>query len=390
MNLEKSSSNFLMIAKTMHGLEDVLINELKALGATKINKQIRAIEFYGDTALLYKSNISLRTALRILKPISIFYVKNENELYKKTKDINWENYLSLNDTFLINTTISDSKEFNHNQYISQKIKDAIVDQFREKYGRRPSINKYTPTIRISAHIKNNTCQISLDSSGESLHKRGYRIQKGEAPINEVLAAGIILLSNWNKETIFKDPMCGSGTIIIEAGMIAKNQAPNIKREKFGFMNWKDFEINIFKNIKREIIEKEQKYSKKIEGCDYHFGSISASRKNTSVVNLSENIQLKRFNFFKQNKLHEKRHIIFNPPYGERLEILDENFYEKMGSILKKYYINSTIWIITSDYENIKSIGLKPSKKIQLFNGSLECKLLKYELYSGTKKNNTYF
>ena len=173
-------------------------------------------------------------------------------------------------------------------------------------------------------------------------------------------------------------------------MIAKNQAPNIKREKFGFMNWKDFEINIFKNIKREIIEKEQKYSEKIEGCDYHFGSISASRKNTSVANLSENIQLKRFNFFKQNKLHEKRHIIFNPPYGERLEILDKNFYEKMGSILKKYYINSTIWIITSDYENIKSIGLKPSKKIQLFNGSLECKLLKYDLYSGSKKNNTYF
>ena len=382
----KSKSNFLMIAKTMHGLEDVLIKELENLGAKKIKKDIRAVEFYGDKNLLYKSNICLRTALRVLKPISFFKVKNENELYNKTKQINWENYISLNDTFLINTTISNSKKFNHNQYISQKVKDAIVDQFKDKYGRRPSINKFTPTIRINVHIKNDVCQLSLDSSGESLHKRGYRIQKGEAPINEVLAAGIVLLSEWDQKTIFKDPMCGSGTIIIEAAMIAKNQAPNKNRKLFGFMNWKDFEKNIFHDIKKELTQKENQNSQKIEGLDYHFGAISASRKNISTANLSENISLKRFDFLKHKETNEKRHVVFNPPYGERLRILDSEFYKKIGNILKNYYTNSIIWMITSDFENAKLIGLKPSKKIKLFNGKLECKLLKFELYSGNRNN----
>ena len=386
MNSKKTDANFLMIAKTMHGLENVLAEELEKLGATNIKKQIRAVEFYGDKPLLYKSNICLRTALRILKPISTFKVTNENQLYTKTKELNWEKYISLNDTFLINTTISNSKKFNHNQYVSQKIKDAIVDQFREKYGRRPSINKYTPTVRFNMHINNEVCQLSIDSSGESLHKRGYRVQKGEAPINEVLAAGIILLSNWDQKIILKDPMCGSGTILIEAGMIAKNQAPNINRKRFGFMNWKDFEKSVFEEIKKETRNKEKIYIKKIEGSDYHFGAISSCRKNSSAANLSEILELKRFNFFKQNKDHEKRHIIFNPPYGERLEISEDDFYEKLGNIFKRHYTNSIIWIITSDFKNAQSIGLRPSKKIQLFNGSLECRLLKYELYSGSEKN----
>lgn len=386
MNSNKSKSNFLMIAKTMHGLEDILIKELDEIGAKKIKKEIRAVEFYGDKKLLYKSNICLRTALRILKPISIFKVKDENELYKNTKIIDWEKYISLNDTFIINTTISNSKKFNHSQYVSLKVKDAIVDQFRDKYGRRPSINKFTPTIRINVHIKNEICQLSLDSSGESLHKRGYRVQKGEAPINEVLAAGIVLLSNWNKKKILRDPMCGSGTIVIEAGMIAKNQAPNKNRKIFGFMNWKDYEQNMFLDIKKELINKEIKINTEIEGFDYHFGAISATRRNINQASLNNEIKLKRFDFFKQNKIEEEeRHIIFNPPYGERLEILDENFYEKMGNIFKNYFTKSTIWIITSDIENIKFIGLKHSKKIKLFNGSLECILLKYELYRGSKK-----
>ena len=376
-----------MIAKTMHGLEEILIKELEDLGAKKIKKEIRAVEFYGDKNLLYKSNICLRTALRILKPISFFKVKNENDLYNQTKKINWENYISLNDTFIINTTISNSKKFNHNQYVSQKVKDAIVDQFREKHGRRPSINKFTPTIRINVHIKNEVCQLSLDSSGESLHKRGYRIQKGKAPINEVLAAGIVLLSEWDKKKILKDPMCGSGTILIEAAMISKNQAPNKNRKHFGFMNWKDFEQNLFQDINKELVKKEKNPMQKTEGLDYHFGAISAARKNISQAKLSENITLKRFDFFKQKKINEKRHVIFNPPYGERLDILDNDFYKKMGSILKNYYTNSTVWIITSDLENAKFIGLKPARKIKLFNGSLECNLLKYELYSGNKNNN---
>ncbi len=382
--MNSNKSNFLMIAKTMHGLEDVLIKELECLGAKEIKKQIRAVEFHGDKNLLYKSNICLRTALRILKPITFFKIKNENDLYRRTKEIKWEDYISLNDTFLINSTISNSNKFNHTQYISLKVKDAIVDQFREKYGRRPSINKFSPTILINVHIKNDLCQISLDSSGESLHKRGYRIQKGKAPINEVLAAGIVLLSDWNKKTILKDPMCGSGTIIIEAGMIAKNQAPNKKRKKFGFMNWPDYDNKMFIEIKNNLEKIENDVTQIIEGQDIHFGAISASRKNTNEASLSKNIDLKRFDFFKQKNILKERHIIFNPPYGERLEIVSTDFYKEMGNILKNYYINSTVWIITSDIKNSHLIGLKPSKKYKLFNGSLECFFLKFEIYSGTK------
>tara|TARA_B100001057_G_scaffold501266_1_gene622871 strand:- start:2146 stop:3318 length:1173 start_codon:yes stop_codon:yes gene_type:complete len=381
------NNDFLMIAKTMHGLEDVLIEELKAIGAKNIKKGKRAIEFYGNQTILYKSNVCLRTALRILKPISTFNIKNQVDLYNEVKKIKWEKIISINDTFLINSTVNNSNLFNHSQYVSQKIKDAIVDQFREKYGRRPSINKFTPTIQINAYLSGNKCQISLDSSGNSLHKRGYRVQKGNAPINEVLAAGIILLSDWDQKLIFRDPMCGSGTIIIEANMIYNNIAPNIKREKFGFMNWNDFDNDLLNNIKFNLKQEEKNITQIIEGFDNHFGAISSSRTNIRKAQINNDIKLKRFNFFKQKNLVEKRHVVFNPPYGERLKIFDEKFYEDMGNILKKFYSDSNIWIITSDLENIKKIGLKSSKKIQLFNGSLECYLFKYEIYEGSKKKD---
>ena len=381
------NNDFLMIAKTMHGLEDVLTGELKAIGAKNIKKGKRAIEFYGDQKILYKSNVCLRTALRILKPISTFNIKDQVDLYNEVKKIKWEKIISINDTFLINSTVNNSNLFNHSQYVSQKIKDAIVDQYREKYGRRPSINKFTPTIQINAYLSGNKCQISLDSSGNSLHKRGYRVQKGNAPINEVLAAGIILLSDWDQKLIFRDPMCGSGTIIIEANMIYNNIAPNINRKKFGFMNWNDFDNDLLKNIKFNLKKEEKNKTQIIEGFDNHFGAISSSRTNIGKAQIHNDIKLKRFNFFKQKNLVEKRHVVFNPPYGERLKIIDENFYENMGDTLKKFYSNSNIWIITSDLENIKKIGLKSSKKIQLFNGSLECCLIKYEIYEGSKKKN---
>ncbi|MBH76436.1 MAG: RNA methyltransferase [Flavobacteriales bacterium] len=381
------NNDFLMIAKTMHGLEDVLIEELKVIGAKNIKKGKRAIEFYGNQTILYKSNVCLRTALRILKPISTFNIKNQLDLYNEVKKIKWEKIISINDTFLINSTVNNSNLFNHSQYVSQKIKDAIVDQFREKYGRRPSINKFTPTIQINAYLSGNKCQISLDSSGNSLHKRGYRVQKGNAPINEVLAAGIILLSDWDQKLIFRDPMCGSGTIIIEANMIYNNIAPNIKREKFGFMNWNDFDNDLLNNIKFNLKQEEKNITQIIEGFDNHFGAISSSRTNIRKAQINNDIKLKRFNFFKQKNLVEKRHVVFNPPYGERLKIFDEKFYEDMGNILKKFYSDSNIWIITSDLENIKKIGLKSSKKIQLFNGSLECYLFKYEIYEGSKKKD---
>ena len=384
--MKEENKIFLMTAKTLHGLEDVLINELHNIGAKKIQKNKRAITFQGDQSLLYKANLCLRTALRILKPISTFSAKNENELYKKIQLIRWDRYMNLNDTFLVDTTIAQSNFFNHNKYVSQKTKDAIVDQFREKYGRRPSVNRNTPKIRINIHINQYQITVSMDSSGESLHKRGYRIHRVDAPINEVLAAGIVLLSDWDKKTTLTDPMCGSGTLLIESIMIAKNRAPNINRNNFCFMFWRDFNQDLLQKIKRQLINQETTIISNFEGRDYHFGSISASRTNVRQMNFSEYIELKRFNFLKQKTKHPPRHIIFNPPYGQRLEILDPDFYQKMGNVLKSFYSGSVVSIITSDIENIKLIGLKPTKKVQLFNGSLESHFLQYDLYDNKKIN----
>ena len=380
MMLNKETKEFQMTAKTFHGLEEVLALELKKIGAKKITKAKRAVYFSGDKSILYKSNLYLRTALKVLKPIYSFTAKSEHELYKKVKKVSWSTYIDLNDTFLVDTTISQSKFFNHSKYVSQKTKDAIVDQFRDIYGRRPSVNRINPKIRVNMHVNHAEITISMDSSGDSLHKRGYRVHKVEAPINEVLAAGIVLLTNWDKKITLKDPMCGSGTILIEAGMIAKNQAPNNFRKNFGFMFWKDYDLKLFQKIKQELINNEVELICNIEGSDYHYGPISASRKNISQVNLSKSVKLKRFNFFDQKKISEKCHIIFNPPYGERLEIKDPDFYSNLGLTLKKYYPSSSVWLITSDLEKVRSIGLKPSKKIPLYNGPLECNLLNYELY----------
>ena len=385
MRNTKEKNEFLIVAKTLYGLEDILALEILSIGGSRVEKKNRAVNFWGNKALLYKANLSLRTALRILKPITTFFAKNEKELYKNVKKIPWEDYISLKDTFLIDTTISQSKFFNHSKYVSQKTKDAIVDQFREKCGQRPSVNKHSPKIRINVHVNESGFTISMDSSGESLHKRGYRVQKGKAPINEVLAAGVIMLSGWDGRSPLKDPMCGSGTILIESAMIAKNQAPNLKRKNFSFTFWRDFDDQLLESIKKELFSAEKQNTQKIEGGDYHFAAISASRRNLQNLNLLDQVDLKRFNFFHQKTPHEKRHIIFNPPYGERIEILDPDFYKKMGTTLKSFYKNSDVWVITSDLEKIKEIGLKPSKKIKLFNGSLECQLLKYELYAGSKR-----
>ena len=374
-----------MIAKTLHGLEDVLTNELKKIGAKNIEKKNRAVSFEGGVSLLYKANLCLRTALKILKPITTFSAKNENELYKKLQRIKWDDFISLNDTFLVDTTITQSNFFNHSKYVSQKTKDAIVDQFRSKYGRRPSVNRNTPKIRVNIHISHFNITVSMDSSGESLHKRGYRKQRVEAPINEVLAAGIVLLSDWDTKTILTDPMCGSGTILIESIMIAKNRGPNINRQNFSFFFWKDFDQELYQKIKNELIKEETNKSIKVEGYDYHFRAISASRRNISCMDFSENVTLKRFNFFDKKNKNEKRHLIFNPPYGQRLEILDSDFYKNMGNILKQFYSGSIVSIITSDIENIKLLGLKPSKKIKLFNGALESHFLQYNLYDGSQK-----
>ena len=376
--------NFYMLAKTMYGLEEILADELKNLGAQNIKIQNRAVSFKGDTGFMYKANLNLRTCLRILKPIQTFQAHNEKELYKNILKIDWEKYLTTESTFATHAT-TNSEVFNHSKYASLLVKDGIADYFRNKYDKRPNVDPENPDLTINLHINKHTCTVSLDSSGESLHKRGYKLDTIIAPMNEVLASGLILLSGWNKQDNFHDPMCGSGTLLIEAAMIAYNIPANIFRNKFGFENWKDFDSELFEKIKDVSLDKEVDFKGTITGGDNFQKAIRISRKNIENALMFENIKVKNEDFF-ETSIKENSFVIFNPPYGERIELGINEFYEKVGDSLKNNYKNCTVWIISSDLENMKMIGLKPTKKINLMNANLKCSFREFKIYVGSKKS----
>lgn len=376
--------NFYMLAKTMYGLEEILANELKNLGAQNIKIQNRAVSFKGDTGFMYKANLNLRTCLRILKPIQTFQAHNEKELYKNILKIDWEKYLTTESTFATHAT-TNSEVFNHSKYASLLVKDGIADYFRNKYDKRPNVDPENPDLTINLHINKHTCTVSLDSSGESLHKRGYKLDTIIAPMNEVLASGLILLSGWNKQDNFHDPMCGSGTLLIEAAMIAYNIPANIFRNKFGFESWKDFDSELFEKIKDVSLNKEVDFKGTITGGDNFQKAIRISRKNIENALMFENIKVKNEDFF-ETSIKENSFVIFNPPYGERIELGINEFYEKVGDSLKNNYKNCTVWIISSDLENMKMIGLKPTKKINLMNANLKCSFREFKIYVGSKKS----
>jgi len=376
--------NFYMLAKTMYGLEEILADELKNLGAQNIKIQNRAVSFKGDTGFMYKANLNLRTCLRILKPIQTFQAHNEKELYKNILKIDWEKYLTTESTFATHAT-TNSEVFNHSKYASLLVKDGIADYFRNKYDKRPNVDPENPDLTINLHINKHTCTVSLDSSGESLHKRGYKLDTIIAPMNEVLASGLILLSGWNKQDNFHDPMCGSGTLLIEAAMIAYNIPANIFRKKFGFESWKDFDSELFEKIKDVSLDKEVDFKGTITGGDNFQKAIRISRKNIENALMFENIKVKNEDFF-ETSIKENSFVIFNPPYGERIELGINEFYEKVGDSLKNNYKNCTVWIISSDLENMKMIGLKPTKKINLMNANLKCSFREFKIYVGSKKS----
>tara|TARA_B100001057_G_C22750674_1_gene911668 strand:+ start:152 stop:1309 length:1158 start_codon:yes stop_codon:yes gene_type:complete len=376
--------NFYMLAKTMYGLEEILADELKNLGAQNIKIQNRAVSFKGDTGFMYKANLNLRTCLRILKPIQTFQAHNEKELYKNILKIDWEKYLTTESTFATHAT-TNSEVFNHSKYASLLVKDGIADYFRNKYDKRPNVDPENPDLTINLHINKHTCTVSLDSSGESLHKRGYKLDTIIAPMNEVLASGLILLSGWNKQDNFHDPMCGSGTLLIEAAMIAYNIPANIFRNKFGFESWKDFDSELFEKIKDVSLDKEVDFKGTITGGDNFQKAIRISRKNIENALMFENIKVKNEDFF-ETSIKENSFVIFNPPYGERIELGINEFYEKVGDSLKNNYKNCTVWIISSDLENMKMIGLKPTKKINLMNANLKCSFREFKIYVGSKKS----
>lgn len=372
-------------AKTIFGLENILAEELKLLGGKNIILGNRAVSFSASLSDLYKMNLASKTALRILKPIKSFNAKSPEQLYRKSQEINWLKYIDTESTFAIDSAVH-SLNFTHSKYAALKLKDAIVDQIRDIKGKRPNVDIKDPDIRINLHIENDKCTISLDSSGESLHKRGYRISGFEAPLNEVLAAGLVLLSGWNKISTFIDPMCGSGTIAIEAALSAANKAPNLNRERFGFMSWDNYDSKLFNKVKTELVKGEIKTNTKIYASDKSEKTINHAKKTIQRAGLINEIDLNISDFEKIENKFNVGTIIMNPPYDERIREKDiAELYKKIGDKLKQDFKGFEAWIFSANKEAIKHIGLRPSKKITLFNGALECKFMKFDLYEGSKK-----
>lgn len=372
---------FPMVAKTFQGLEDVLSEELISLGAQNVEIGLRMVTFEGDLELMYKANLCCRTALRILKPIIKFTASNSDELYDMVRDFDWDKYLSPDKTFAIDSTVN-SSEFTHSKFVTYRVKDGIADYFNDKYGRRPSIRLNGADINLNVHIAGERVTISLDSSGESLNKRGYRVAQTEAPINEVLAAGIILKTGWRGESNFVDPMCGSGTFLIEAALIAANINPGVFRQNFAFETWPDFNKELFEELYNDDSQ-EREFAYKIYGGDIAQAAIAAARKNIKAAGVENMVELECKPFDQWTEAPDDGILITNPPYGERINPTDiAGLYKSIGHTLKFVFKGYHAWILGYKDEHFKEIGLKPSVKFPILNGSLECELREYVMFDG--------
>lgn len=378
------SAKFELIAKTFQGLEEVLANELTALGADDIQIGRRMVSFRGDKEMMYRANFALRTAIRILKPIKHFKALTAEQVYDAVKSIDWTQYLDNNISFAVDSVVF-SQEFRHSKFVAYKVKDAIVDFFRERTGQRPNISITNPDLRLSIHIAENDCTLSLDSSGTSLHRRGYRQEAVEAPLNEVLAAGMILMTGWDGSCDLIDPMCGSGTIPIEAALIARNIAPGVFRKEYAFEKWADFDQELFDKVYNDD-SAEREFTHKIYGYDINRNAVEIALNNVKAAGLSKEISITQQDFHKFTQPAEKSIIITNPPYGERISTPDLlGLYRTIGERLKHQFLDNDAWVLSYREECFEQIGLKPSLKVPLYNGALECEFRKYQIFSGKYK-----
>lgn len=375
---------FKLIAKTFMGLEPVLAQELIQLGANNVETGRRMVSFTGDKEMMYRANFQLHTAIRILKPIHTFKARSAEEVYDEIQKIEWSNYLDNKKTFSVDSVVY-SEEFRNSRFVTYKVKDAIVDWFREKTGTRPNISVSNPDIRLNIHIAEDDATLSLDSSGESLHRRGYRQESVEAPLNEVLAAGMILMTGWKGDTDFIDPMCGSGTIAIEAALIARNISPGVFRKEFAFEKWADFDQELFDTIYNDD-SKEKEFTHHIYGYDIDMKAVNTARINVKAAGLSKEVTIEQADFKDFQTPTEKSIMVTNPPYGERISTPNLlATYKMIGERLKHTFAGNDAWILSYREECFEQIGLKPSIKIPVFNGSLECEFRKYALFDGRMK-----
>lgn len=387
MAKQKQSDNFNMIATTLSGLEEVLAEELRALEMEFIKVGNRAVSFSGNLRQLYEANLWCRTAIRILRPIRTFKARNERDLYEQVQKTNWAEVFDLDQTFAIDAVVSHST-FEHSLFVAQLTKDAIVDQFRKATGERPSVDRIRPDVRLNLHMHENMVTLSLDSSGDSLHRRGYRLQTNVAPLNEVLAAGIISLSGWDKKSTFIDPMAGSGTFLIEAALMAQNIAPGIfRRDPYGFESWKDYNAELFEMVWKTAEAKEKREPQaQIIGYDIDPDYVLAARKNIENAGLEHVIKVEMADFFETKAAAEEGVLIMNPPYNERIQSDDiHQLYKQIGDTLKNNYQGFDAFVFTGNLDAAKSIGLRASRRTPLYNGAIDCRLLKYELYQGSRR-----
>ena len=373
-----------LVVKTSHGLEEILAEELTALGAAEVTKLNRAVSCEGDLTLMYKINYRVRTALRVLVPIFEFSARDEQILYKRALALPWERYIKKNFTFAIDSTVT-SDVYTHSKYVALKTKDAIADRFREKYGHRPNVDVDRPDVQFNIYVSDTNFSISLDSSGDSLHKRGYRDNRHPAPLNEVMAAGLIYLSGWDQETPLYDPMCGSGTIPIEAAMMAANIPPGLYKSRYNFMNWHNFDKAAWEQVKAEADALRRPCKVKIYASDINMRAVNMARVAAMKFDLNNAIEFKKSSFEKLTPSTTEGLIIMNPPYGERLDDEDTDvLYKAIGDAFKQNYAGFTAWILSSNRESLKKVGLRTDKKIIVFNGPLECRFQKYSLYAGRR------
>ena len=380
-----------MLAKTFKGLEQVLAEELVQLGANNVQVERRAVSFTGDLRMLYTANMCLRTASRVLVPIASFKAKNADDIYAQVKALDWSQYMTLKTTFQIDATVY-SDFFRHSQFVTYRVKDAIVDYWMEKENARPSVKLEGADLYLNIHIAADRVTLSLDSSGESLHKRGYRVANTQAPINEALAAGMLLLAGWKGQSDLYDPMCGSGTLLIEAALIARNIAPGVYRQGFAFEKWANFDADLWDEVYNDD-SRERAFKHKIYGSDAGFYAAQAAQKNIQSAGLQRDIEVRQVRIQELRLVDEARNmdgalVMINPPYGERLsqdkDVL--RLYQDMGTALKHQFSGAAAWVISSNEEALKCIGLRPAKRIHLVNGDLDCLFNQYVLFKGDRKS----
>ena len=370
-----------IIAKTFAGLEELLAKELEKIGAQDIEQGIRMVSFTGDKEMLYRANFCLRTAVKILMPICEFKANDADDVYNEVRKIDWERYMDNDSTFVVDAVVF-SEEFRHSRFAAYRVKDAIADFFREKTGKRPNVGISNPDLRINLHIAENNVTISLDSSGESLHHRGYRVGTVAAPLNEVLAAGMILLTGWDGETDFIDPMCGSGTILIEAALIARNIYPGVFRKEFAFERWKDFDPDLFDEIYNDDSQ-EREFTHRIYGYDINRQAVAIAQENVKAAGVNGIVEVSQQDIRDMEQPAAPAIMVTNPPYGERITSEDIlGLYGDIGRTLKHSFVGNDAWILSYHEECFSRIGFRPSTRIVLYNGALECEFRKYQVFEG--------